>query len=99
MHMNKSNQRSTKYSDSKVVFMNLAVHVCIVDVGRVCCEIRRARYMLQRPSQYAEDTRTVCESKGTSRKVLNSRKRIEPANLFEKLNNGYWGRGEKFKYN
>ena len=80
--------------------MNLAVYV-YSRYGEVCCEIRRARYMLQRPSQYAEDTRTLfVRAKALLERYSTQGKReSNQANLFEKLNNGYWGRGEKFKYN
>lgn len=80
--------------------MNLAVHV-YSRCGEVCCEIRRARYMLQIPSQYVEDTRNLfVNAKALLERYSTQGKReLSQANLFEKPNSGYWGRGEKFKYN
>lgn len=50
--------------------------------------------MLQRPSQYAEDTRTLfVRAKALLERYSTQGKReSNQANLFEKLNNGYWGR-------
>lgn len=57
--------------------------------------------MLQRPSQYVEDTRNLfVNAKALLERYSTQGKReSSQANLFEKPNSGYWGRGEKFKYN
>ena len=57
--------------------------------------------MLQRPSQYIEDTRSLfVNAKALLERYSTQGKREwSQANLLEKQNNGYWGRGKKFKYN